>query len=75
MNCSRDVVTKAIREQMEKDGTDHVWLSMENIGTESILSHFPNIYRRCKEEGYDMTKEPIPGCSGLTLFYGNLRDR
>ena len=24
----RDVVTKAIREQMEKDGTDHVWLSM-----------------------------------------------
>ena len=25
----RDVVTKAIREQMEKDGTDHVWLSME----------------------------------------------
>ena len=27
----RDVVTKAIREQMEKDGTDHVWLSMENI--------------------------------------------
>ena len=51
----RDVVTKAIREQMEKDGTDHVWLSMENIGTESILSHFPNIYRRCKEEGYDVT--------------------
>ncbi|MCQ5056402.1 FAD-binding protein, partial [Agathobaculum butyriciproducens] len=37
----RDVVTKAIREQIEKDGTDHVWLSMENIGTESILSHLP----------------------------------
>ena len=51
----RDVVTKAIKAQMEKDGTDHVWLSMENIGTESILSHFPNIYRRCKEEGYDVT--------------------
>ena len=66
----RDVVTKAIREQMEKDGTDHVWLSMENIGTESILSHFPNIYRRCKEEGYDVTKEPIPVVPAQSLFYG-----
>ena len=33
----RDVVTKAIREQMEKDGTDHVWLSMENIDRNTIL--------------------------------------
>lgn len=39
----RDVVTKAIREQMEKDGTDHVWLSMENIDKNTILEHFPNI--------------------------------
>ena len=66
----RDVVTKAIREQMEKDGTDHVWLSMENIGTESILSHFPNIYRRCKEEGYDCDERADSGCSGSALFYG-----
>ena len=36
----RDVVTKAIREQMEKDGTDHVWLSMENIDKNTILEHF-----------------------------------
>ena len=34
----RDVVTKAIREQMEKDGTDHVWLSMENIDKDAILN-------------------------------------
>ncbi len=37
----RDVVTKAIQEQMEKDGTDHVWLSMENIDKNTILEHFP----------------------------------
>ena len=68
----RDVVTKAIHEQMEKDGTDHVWLSMENIGTESILSHFPNIYRRCKEEGYDVTKEPIPVVPAQHYFMGGI---
>lgn len=27
----RDVVTKAIKEEMEKDGTDYVWLSMEHL--------------------------------------------
>ena len=30
----RDVVTNAIREEMKKEGTDHVWLSMENIDKE-----------------------------------------
>ena len=41
----RDVVTKAIREEMEKEGTDHVWLSMEKLGKETIMGHFPNIYQ------------------------------
>ena len=56
----RDVVTKAIREQMAKDGTKYVWLSMEHIPSETILKHFPNIYEHCLEEGYDVTKECIP---------------
>ncbi|MFQ9934346.1 MAG: FAD-binding protein, partial [Lachnospiraceae bacterium] len=45
----RDVVTAEIRRQMEKDGTEYVWLSMENIDRETILTHFPNIYRHCLE--------------------------
>ena len=60
MTAPRDVVTKAIQEQMKKDGTDHVWLSLEKIPKEIILSHFPNIYLHCLEEGYDATKEWIP---------------
>ena len=56
----RDVVTKAIKKQMEKDGTDHVWLSMKNIDRETIMKHFPNIYSHCLEEGYDVTRECIP---------------
>ena len=53
-------MTKAIREEMKKDGTDYVWLSMEHIPKETILNHFPNIYEHCLEEGYDVTKEYIP---------------
>ncbi|MDY2814533.1 MAG: L-aspartate oxidase [Dorea sp.] len=68
----RDVVTKAIREEMEKEGTDYVWLSMENIPEEKILKHFPNIYRHCLEEGYDVTKECIPVVPAQHYFMGGI---
>ena len=68
----RDVVTKAIHEQMEKDGTDFVWLSMEHIEKETILRHFPNIYRHCLEEGYDVTKECIPVVPAQHYFMGGI---
>ncbi len=56
----RDVVSAKIYEQMEKDNTDFVWLSMLPIPAKVIHNHFPNIYKRCLDEGYDVTKEPIP---------------
>ena len=68
----RDVVTKAIQEQMKKDGTDHVWLSMERIDKETIMEHFPNIYQHCLEEGYDVTKECIPVVPAQHYFMGGV---
>lgn len=68
----RDVVTKAIREQMAKDGTKYVWLSMEHIPNEMILKHFPNIYEHCLEEGYDVTKECIPVVPAQHYFMGGI---
>lgn len=68
----RDVVTEAIRKQMEEDGTEYVWLSMENIDKETILNHFPNIYRHCLEEGYDVTKECIPVVPAQHYFMGGI---
>ena len=68
----RDIVTKAIQEQMKKDGTKFVWLSMEAIGREKILEHFPNIYRHCLEEGYDVTKECIPVVPAQHYFMGGI---
>ncbi len=37
---------------------------------ETILKHFPNIYERCLEEGYDVTKECIPVVPAQHYFYG-----
>lgn len=68
----RDIVTKAIQDQMKKDGTRFVWLSMKAIGREKILKHFPNIYQHCLEEGYDVTKECIPVVPAQHYFMGGI---
>lgn len=68
----RDLLTKEVHKQMEKDGMPYVWLSMEPIPTETIQSHFPNIYKRCLEEGYDCTRECIPVVPAQHYFMGGI---
>ena len=68
----RDVVTAAIREQMKKDGTPHVWLSLKNINEDEIKKHFPNIYKHCLEQGYDVTKDSIPVVPAQHYFMGGV---
>ena len=69
----RDVVTKAIKEEMEKDQIPYVWLSMLPIPVEKIKTHFPNIYEHCLEEGYDVTKECIPVVPAQHYFMGGIQ--
>ena len=68
----RDVVANAIFAEMKKEGSKHVWLSMAPIPEEEIRTHFPNIYQRCLEEGYDATKEPIPVVPSQHYFMGGI---
>ena len=68
----RDVVAGAIFEQMKKEGSEHVWLSLAPIPEEHIKSHFPNIYQHCLDEGYDITKEPIPVVPSQHYFMGGI---
>lgn len=69
----RDVVTKAIQKQMAQDGTSHVWLDMRPIPKDAILSHFPNIYKQCLQEGYDCTREWIPVVPAQHYFMGGIQ--
>ena len=68
----RDLLTEAIRKQMAEDGTDFVWEDLRSIGEEEIKSHFPNIYSKCLEEGYDVTKECIPVTPAQHYFMGGI---
>lgn len=68
----RDLLTEEVHRQMERDGMPYVWLSMAAIPRETIISHFPNIYQRCLEEGYDCTKECIPVVPAQHYFMGGI---
>ena len=69
----RDVVTQAIYRQMEYDKTNYVLLSLEKMAPEDIVKRFPNIYKRCLEEGYDITRECIPVVPAQHYFMGGVR--
>ena len=69
----RDLLSQAIFEQMEKDGTDFVWEDMRPLGEKTIMQHFPNIYQHCIEEGFDPRKEPIPVVPAQHYFMGGIK--
>lgn len=69
----RDVVTEAIKEQMAKDNSDHVYLSLRNLGKDAIQPRFPNIYQRCLEEGYDLRYQDIPVTPAQHYFMGGIK--
>ncbi|WP_203522486.1 L-aspartate oxidase [Fusobacterium sp. IOR10] len=70
----RDYVTKEILAQMEKDNSKHVWLDMRPIKKRGINleERFPNILKKCKEEGYDPNKELIPVVPAQHYFMGGI---
>ncbi len=69
----RDLLTNEIKKQMEKDQTEFVWEDLRPIPIEELQAHFPNIVKRCMEEGYDVTKECIPVVPAQHYYMGGIR--
>lgn len=68
----RDVVTEAIMREMDKEGTEYEYLSFQNVPETIVKEHFPNIYKHCLEEGYDLLREPVPIVPAQHYFMGGV---
>ncbi len=68
----RDIVTRAIVEEMLRTGDEFVYLDAADYVKKDIPRRFPTIYKRCKEAGYDITKEPIPVVPAAHFFCGGI---
>ena len=56
----RDIVARAIDNEMKIAGVEHLYLDARGIGKEGLISGFPTIYAKCLELGINITKDMIP---------------
>jgi len=69
----RDIVARAIDNEMKRDGTEHVYLDCRHIGKEKFTEHFPNIYQKCLSIGIDITKDMIPVAPAAHYMCGGIK--
>jgi L-aspartate oxidase len=68
----RDVVARAIHSQMSTTGSDHVWLDVTHLPSETIERRFPTIVRFCRGNGIDPVREPVPVAPAAHYLMGGI---
>lgn len=68
----RDIVSRAITDQMEKTRHSCVYLDLTHLDPQMIASRFPNISMMCREFGLDLAKDRVPVRPGAHYMLGGL---
>jgi L-aspartate oxidase len=69
----RDIVARAIDNEMKVAGTEHLFLDCRHMDMEKFVHHFPNIYEKCKSMGIDVAKQMIPVAPAAHYSCGGIK--
>ena len=69
----RDIVARAIDNEMKRTGTEHVYLDCRHMNAEKFIHHFPNIYEKCKSIGIDVMQQMIPVAPAAHYSCGGIK--
>ncbi len=69
----RDIVARAIDNEMKKTGTEHIYLDCRHMNLEKFIHHFPNIYEKCLSIGIDVSKQMIPVAPAAHYSCGGIK--
>lgn len=69
----RDIVARAIDNEIKKRGADYVCLDCRHLDEEGFIAHFPTIYNKCKSLGIDPMKDLIPVVPACHYMCGGIR--
>lgn len=68
----RDIVARAIDNEMKIRGDEYVYLDCRHLDMEAFRNNFPNIYEKCLLEGFDAAKDMIPVVPACHFFCGGI---
>jgi L-aspartate oxidase len=69
----RDIVARAIDNEMKNRGEDHVFLDVTHKDPAETRQHFPNIYEKCRSVGIDITRDYIPVAPAAHYLCGGIK--
>ncbi len=70
--ASRDIVARAIDNEMKISGDEYVGLDCRKMDEKKYKEHFPNIYKKCLDEGIDPFKKLIPVVPACHYLMGGI---